>query len=171
MVTAEDIIRMLHLEPLDREGGMFLQTYKSAELIEGAALPERYTRLPRSFCTAIYYLLTDETDSFSAMHQLPTDEIYHFYLGDPVEMLLLLPEGQSRKVVLGHDILHGQRVQFVAPEGAWQGSHLLSGGKFALLGTTMAPGYEDSDFSIGKRNILTGMYPRETELIRSLTRE
>ena len=171
MVTAEEIIRMLHLEPLDREGGMFLQTYKSAELIEGAALPERYRRVPHSFCTAIYYLLTDEPDSFSALHQLPTDEIYHFYLGDPVEMLLLYPDGQTRKVLFGHDILHGQRVQFVAPEGAWQGSHLLSGGKFALLGTTMAPGYEDNDFSIGKRDDLIGMYPGETELIRSMTRE
>ena len=105
------------------------------------------------------------------MHKLPTDEIYHFYLGDPVEMLLLYPEGRGERVILGPDFLDGQHVQFVVPHDVWQGSHLVPGGRFALLGTTMAPGYDDTDYTGGRREELAAQYLEHTELIRQLTRE
>ena len=124
---------------------------------------------PRS--TAIIYLLSLEEDSFSALHALPTDEIYHFYLGDPVELLLLKQDGGSEVITLGHDILNGQYVQFAVPAGVWQGSHLIRGGEFALLGTTMAPGYVDEDYTPGDRELLIRQYPDRVELITSLTRE
>src|SRR3990172_3020643 len=119
MLTAKKLIEHLGLESLPVEGGRFRQTYCAAEKIPRSALPRRY-RSDKVFGTAIYYLLTSEADSFSALHQLPTDEVYHFYLGDPVEMLLLDPDGASRRVVLGQDILRGQQVQFVVPRGVWQ---------------------------------------------------
>jgi predicted cupin superfamily sugar epimerase len=90
------IIEKLGLQPLPIEGGLFCQTYKSSETIPQSALPERYVG-QRSYGTAIYYLLTDDPDSFSALHRLATDEVYHFYLGDPVEMLLLHPTGESER--------------------------------------------------------------------------
>ncbi len=164
------LIKRYQLEELPVEGGIFFRGYLSTESIPVEHLPERYKH-DHPFGTAIYYLLTDDPDSFSAMHVLPTDEVYHFYLGDPVEMLQLFPDGTSQVVVLGQDLLHGQEVQVVAPAGVWQGSHLKPGGAFALLGTTMAPGYIDEDFVLGQRAELSEAYPEKKELIRTLTRE
>jgi len=169
MLTAEQLIQHLGLEPLPVEGGWFRQTYLAEESIPADALPVRYDA-PKPFGTAIYFLLTDERDCFSALHKLPTDEIYHFYLGDPVEMLLLHPDAHSEHVVLGSDVMHGQHAQFVAPRGVWQGSRLIAGGKFALMGTTMAPGFTPADFTAGEREELVRAYPDEAEMIRALTR-
>ena len=144
------------------EGGYYRQTYRSAGLVPGSHKP---------YGGAIYYLLTDHPDSFSALHRLTTDEFYHFYLGDPVELLLLHPDGHSEHVTLGQDILSGQRVQFVAPAGAWQGSRVAPGGRFTLLGTTLAPAWTPEDYTGGVRAELVTTYPAEAELIRLLTRD
>ena len=155
--------------PLLEEGGLFRQTYRSADEIQAAALPPRYNA-SRSMATAIYYLLTDEPDSFSAMHRLPTDEVYHFYAGDPVDMLLLHPDGRGERVRLGAEFMNGQHVQFVVPRDVWQGSRLLPGGRWALMGTTMAPGYTDSDYVGGGRAELMARYPQFASDIGRLTR-
>ncbi len=168
-LTAAQLIGHLQLEPLTFEGGMFRQTYVAQESIAAQTLPARYGA-PRSFGTAIYYLLTNDSNSFSALHRLLTDEIYHFYLGDPVQMLLLHPDGRGERIVLGPDILHGQHVQFTVPRGVWQGSRLVPGGSFALLGTTMAPGFDLADWEEGKRDVLMREYAKHAEFIRSLTR-
>ena len=169
MLTPQQLIELLKLAPLPVEGGLFRQTYCAEENIPHSALPARYPA-DKPFATAIYYLLTSDPDSFSALHRLPTDEVYHFYLGDPVEMLLLFPDGGGRRVVLGQDIAGGQQVQFVAPRGAWQGSRLVPGGQFALLGTTMAPGFDPTDYEGGQRDDLLARYSGHAELIRALTR-
>ena len=168
-MTAKQLIEHLKLEPLPVEGGYFRQTYRSDETLARSALPARYPS-ERVFGTAIYYLLSDEPDCFSALHRLPTEEIYHFYLGDPVELLQLHPDGPSQRVVLGPEIFGGQQVQFVVPRGVWQGSRLIPGGRWALLGTTMAPGYDASDFEGGEREALIQRYRQEADLIRALTR-
>jgi predicted cupin superfamily sugar epimerase len=165
----EKLTQILHLEPLIPEGGLFSQTYRSSEIIEIEHLPGRYPSR-RRFGSAILFLLTDEEKSFSAMHRLVTDEIYHFYLGDAVEMLLLHLDGSSQHIILGQDILNGQHVQFTVPHGCWQGSHLFPGGRYALLGTTMAPGYEPDEFDLGERAELSCQYPGESGLIQQLTR-
>ena len=163
-LTAEDLIRLMKLQPLPVEGGYFRETYRSAELLETTGYPS-----PRSFGSAIYFLLTPQ--SFSSLHRLRTDEIYHFYLGDPAEMLLLHADGSSERVLLGHDIHAGQQLQLVVPRGTWQGSRVLPGGRFSLLGTTMAPGFDPRDFEPGSRSDLLAAYPSQRELIRGLTRE
>jgi len=168
-ITAEEIIKKLQLMPLIDEGGLYRQTYKSDILIPKKYLPPHYTG-DRSISTHIYYLLTDDVDSFSAMHRLPGDEVYHFYLGDPVEMLLLLPDGTSQIMVLGSDLLLGQRVQFVVPHSVWQGLRLLDGGKFALLSTSMSPGFEFVDFELGDRAVLIQEFPEQRQVIEGLTR-
>lgn len=168
-MTAGELIRLLGLQPLPVEGGYFRQTYVSEESIAAEALPARYGA-PKPFSTAIYFLLTDEPDSFSSLHALPTEEVYHFYLGDPVELLLLHPGGRSEIVVLGHDLRSGQRVQAVVPRGVWQGSRLMPGGRFALMGTTMAPGFTPPDFTGGDPAELLRSHPHEAERIRKLTR-
>ena len=166
----ENLRRFYHLEPLPVEGGLFRRTYLSAEHLEQEALPFRYPEA-HPFGSAILYMMNGDPDCFSALHVLPTDEVYHFYLGDPVEMLLLYPDGHSEHIILGQDIFSGQQVQFVAPRGVWQGSHLRPGGSYALIGTTMAPGFIDSDYVGGVRENLKQQYPKESSLIQQLTRD
>ncbi len=168
--TAEILIEELSLEILPVEGGHFRQTYKADETVP-VAVPGRENLVLKPRSTAIIYLLSADPDSFSALHALPTDEIYHFYLGDPVELLLLKQDGASEVITLGHDVLNGQHVQFAVPAGVWQGSRLVPGGEFALLGTTMAPGYIDGDYTPGERQPLIRQYPDRAELITLLTRE
>ena len=165
-MNAEEIIKLLRMEPHPEEGGYFVETYKSEEGIPRKALPERYhTR--RSFGTAIFYLLTPDT--LSELHRLESDEIFHFYLGDPVTMLQLHPDGDSEVVTLGQDIAAGQRLQVVVPRGTWQGALLNEGGEYALLGCTVAPGFEYADYETASRFDLLKEYPEHEELILRLT--
>lgn len=166
MPSASEIIHALGLTPLPVEGGYYRETYRSADMLDAEAIA-RFDR-SKSAATAIYYLLTPET--FSALHRLPTDEVFHWYLGSPVRQLHLTREGQGGEVVLGPDILAGQRPQVVVSRGVWQGSILEPGGDFALLGTTMAPGFDFDDYEAGDRVTLTAGYPRFTDLIQRLTR-
>lgn len=165
-MTVNDVKEILHLQP-HPEGGCYTQTYKSSIFIPSEALSTSYDGL-RSASTAIYYLL--EAGTFSEMHRLRSDEIFHFYLGDPVEMLQLCPDGSSRTVQLGNDLMSGQRPQVVVPKGVWQGSQLIQGGRFALLGCTVAPGFEFADYEAGKREQLIAQYSGRRELITALTR-
>lgn len=170
MLTVDEIIQMLGLVPLQGEGGYFTQTYRSAGLIPTSLLSKEYDGADRQFSSAIYYFLTDEVDSFSALHRLKGDEVYHFYLGDPVKMLLLQPDGTHHWVILGQDIGSGQKVQFVVPAGVWQGSDLLPGGRYALMGTTMAPAFDHRDFEAGQAEELSAAYPALGDAIKKLTR-
>ena len=165
MPTAEELIAQLGLQPHPKEGGYFRETYRAADVLPAAALPARYGG-DRRASTAIYYLLTPTT--YSALHRLQTDEVFHFYLGGPVRMLQLAPDGSGRTVVLGPDVLAGQQPQVVVPRGVWQGSY-LEAGDFALLGCTVAPSFEYVDYEDGARAELVQQYPTFADLIRRLT--
>jgi len=160
-MTAQEIREFLKLEPHPIEGGCFRQTYVSPGTVE---LPQGV----RSQGTAIYYLL--EAGTFSEMHVLSSDEIFHFYLGDPVEMLQLYPDGSSAVFTLGTDLAAGQHVQLVVPAGVWQGTRLLADGKMALLGCTVTPGFDYADYRGGSFAELAAKWPAEAERIRKLTR-
>jgi len=166
-ITPDEIIQILNLKPLPVEGGYYAETYRSFPMpsISGDAGLESTSR-PLS--TAIYYLLTPDT--FSALHRLPGDEIYHFYTGDPVELLILDQDGSTHTRILGTDFASGMRPQVIAPGGAWQGSALCPGGSVALLGTTMTPGYHHVDFELGFRADLIRQFPTAAGHIRRLTR-
>src|SRR4051794_16700081 len=153
MLTAEQLIAALDLRPLPVEGGYYRETYRSTLWLPGEALGPAFAG-ERSAGTAMFYLLTPDT--FSALHRLPADEVYHFYLGDPVELLLLgpAPPPSGQVVTLGPDVLAGEAPQAVVPAGAWQGSALRPGGRLALLGTTVAPGFEFADYEPGRRDDL-----------------
>lgn len=166
-MNAEELKKLLKLEPLPEEGGFYAETYRSEESVAAKCLPERYGG-ERRFGTAIYFLLTPE--NCSLMHRLASDEVYHFYLGDAVELLVLREDGSGETVVMGADLERGMRPQVAVPRGAWQGSRLRAGGEFALLGTTVAPGFEFADRELGSRAALAAKYPRFAELIRALTR-
>lgn len=160
-MTADQIRHMLQLEPHPVEGGWYRRTYTSA--VSVALL-----RGVRPYGTAIYYLL--EAGTFSEMHVLASDEIFHFYLGDPVEMLQLYPDGGSAVFTLGPDLAAGQLVQLVVPAGVWQGTRLMGDGQVALLGCTVTPGFDFADYRSARAEELVATWPLETERIRRLTR-
>ncbi len=159
LLTAEEVIAALGLEPHPLEGGFFRETYRTAQTLRGQERP---------LATAIFYLITP--DSFCALHRLPGDEIFHFYLGDPVQQLLLKPDGSGEEVTLGANVLAGQRPQVVVPGGVWQGASLAPGGRLALLGTTMTPGFAYPDYQKGDREVLSRQYPQFADRIEQLTR-
>jgi uncharacterized protein len=165
-VTEHEIRKTLGLEPLPNEGGFFVETYRATRRIPDEALPAHPG--DRSLATAIYYLITPR--SFSAMHRVRSDEIFHFYMGDAVEMLQLRPDGSGRVVVLGTNLAAGERPQVVVPAGVWQGARLRAHGAWALLGTTVSPGFEFEDYEHGARAALIARYPEFRARIETLTR-
>ena len=152
-MTAEDVKRILGLQPHPREGGWFVRTYEADEKVAASAFADGRYDGPRFTSTAIYYLL--EPDTFSEMHLLQSDEMFHHYMGGPVEMLQLFEDGRSEVVV---------------KRGVWQGSRLLKAEGFALLGCTVSPGFEFVDYAAGLREALVREWPGEAERIRLLTR-
>jgi predicted cupin superfamily sugar epimerase len=167
MDKIKELKKLLKLKPLFAEGGFFNETYRSDEKIGPMSLPKRY-KGARNYSTAIYYLLT--RDCVSVMHRITSDEIFHFYLGDPVELLQLYPDGKGKVTVLGPDVFKGMKPQLVVDKNIWQGARVAKGGKFALLGTTVAPGFDYADFESGKRGELIKDYPTFKELITILTK-
>jgi predicted cupin superfamily sugar epimerase len=161
-MTAEEIKSLLKLEPHPIEGGWYRRTYTSAGTVE-------LDRGVRAVGTAIYYLLEEGT--FSEMHKVAADEIFHFYLGDPVEMLLLYPSGNSVLLTLGPDFEAGQQPQILVPAGVWQGERLVEGEKLALFGCTVTPGFDFADYESGSYADLAANWPAESERIRKLTRK
>jgi len=161
-MTADEIKAFLNLKPHPVEGGFFRRT-NTCDVT--AILP----RGVRPLGTAIYYLL--EPGTFSEMHVLDSDEIFHFYLGDPVEMLQLHPYGRADTYTLGPDLAAGQHVQLVVPAGVWQGARLVGDGKVALLGCTVTPGFDFADYRSAGYEELAARWPQEAERIRALTKD
>lgn len=160
-MTANEIKALLNLEPHPVEGGFYRRTYTSPGSVD-------LQRGLRAQGTAIYYLL--DAGAFSEMHVLESDEIFHFYLGDPVEMLQLHPGGRSSVVILGPDLAAGQQVQVIVPAGVWQGTRLIGEGKVALLGCTVTPGFDFADYRNAQYAELSAKWPEQAERIRALTR-
>lgn len=165
MITAEEIRDALGMIPLDVEGGMWKKMYRSDEEIPAGLLKGREGR--HDLYGSILYLLSG--DSVSRLHRLATDEIWHFYMGSSCELTLLKPDGTGETHRLGHDILNGDSITFMVPRGCWQGVRIAEEGEglWALLGTTMSPGYEDSDYEDGTDELMDE-YPDFRERIRFL---
>jgi predicted cupin superfamily sugar epimerase len=166
VLTAEQIIERLQLVPLTIEGGYFRETYRAPVVIQAAGLPDQFTT-DRNTSTAIYYLLTPDT--FSAIHRVKSDELFHFYAGDPVEMLQLLSDGNGRIVTTSNNLAAGHEPQLVVPAGVWQGCRLEPGGAWALMGCTVSPGFDYADFELANREDLTRAYPEFSEFIAALS--
>jgi hypothetical protein len=167
-MTAEDVKKLLGLAPHPREGGWYVRTYEAKELVAAEAFEDARYAGARRTGTAIYYLL--EPGTFSEMHRLKSDEVFHFYAGDAVEMLQLAANGRGERVVIGNDLARGERPQVVVGRGVWQGSRLVAGGRWALLGCTVSPGFEFEDYEAGRRAELCEGWPEFAEEIAALTR-
>lgn len=152
MVMHSEVKRLIahyHLTPLPVEGTLFTSTYRSTgDAPDGAPLG-----------TAMIGLYSTEPYSASSFHRLPGDEIWHFYGGDPLRLVLLHPDGSSEDVILGADFAAGQRVQFVVPALTWQAGQVLAGGAYSLFGCTMAPGFTSAGFNGADTPALLAAYP------------
>ncbi len=162
--AAEEVISYLQLEP-HPEGGFFRQTYRSEEQIETAALPERYGG-PRPFSTSIYFLLPG--DQVSRLHRLRSDEVWHFYEGSGVRIHLFEDDGRYRELRLGADRSVGEEYQVVVPGECWFGATVTDSSNFALVGCTVAPGFEFADFTMEGAKQLRERFPAHRELIDRL---
>ncbi|MFJ3668081.1 cupin domain-containing protein [Streptomyces sp. NPDC090106] len=154
-MTPDELVAHYGLEPIPREGGLFARTW---------AGPERADGRPEG--TAIVALLT--AGDHSALHRLPSDEVWHFYLGDPLELLLLAPDGSSRTEVLGPRVGAGQHLQLTVPAGTWMGGRTR--GAWTFFGCTMAPGFTYEGYEHGDRADLVARYPGEADRITALCR-
>lgn len=162
--SSDDIIKALNLIPLPEEGGFYRETFRSKRLVHSSDLKK-----DMSECTAIYYLVTQ--DSFSALHLVDMDEIFHFYAGSPVEMLQITESGASQLVTLGSNVMAGEVPQLVVPHGVWQGTRLKGDNPaaWALMGCTVAPGFEYDHFHIKSRTELNKLFPHLIEEIQRFT--
>jgi len=158
-MTLEEIIRLFDLRP-HPEGGFYRESYRAP-----GEVPTAFG--PRAPSTCIYYLLVP--DAKSRFHRLKSDEIFHFYLGDPVTWVLIHPGGLLEEKILGPAIGQGQRPQLVIPAGTWFGGFLNPGGAYALMGTTVAPGFDFADFEMAEGDKLTADFPAARDWIARLT--
>lgn len=144
------------------EGGWYRETYRAAERVEAAALPPRFGGA-RAFSTAIYYLL--RAGERSALHRIKSDEVWHHYAGDAVTMWLLEASGHARSVRLGGD----GEPQVIVPARTWYGARVVDGGEYALMGGTVAPGFDFADFELADRATLLATWPTQRAVIEALT--
>jgi predicted cupin superfamily sugar epimerase len=163
MSSAEHWIRQLRLQK-HPEGGYYRETYRSAESIPTDGLPPRFPGA-RPFATAIYFLL--QAPEFSAFHRIKSDEIWHFYYGGALLLHILQPEGDLTTTKLGGP--EGV-FQAIAPAGCWFAAELAAPDPHALVGCTVAPGFDFADFELAKRDELSRLFPPHAPLIARLTR-
>jgi len=168
MSGAEDIARLLGLEP-HPEGGFFRETYRSHELVVTAAGP-------RPTATGILFLVT--AASPSRFHRLRSDELWLYHAGASLELVALLPDGSSERVLLsGADCLAASddaAPQAIVPRGAWQAARVVSDERGAeeawtLVSCVVTPGFDYADFELGDREELVAAYPSCADLVRELT--
>jgi uncharacterized protein len=157
-LTAQDVVELLGMTRLPVEGTYIVSTYRSAADTEAGG----------PVGTAMLGLYSDDPPSRSLLHRLAFDEVWHFYLGDPIRLVMLHPDGSSSEVVMGPDLLAGQVVQHVIPAGAWQAGELVAGGTWALFGCTMSPGFTGTCFEGGTISHLLSTYPDRGDDIHRL---
>ncbi len=159
-------IDKLELEP-HPEGGYYRQTYRADLVLSHESLPPEFTG-PRAASTAIYFLL--DGDNVSAFHRLRSDELWHFYVGAQLEVHVIDERGEYSEILLGGDPEGGGVLQAVVKAGCWFASKVKDAKSFALVGCTVAPGFDFEDFELAKREELSRLYPQHRKLIEMLTR-
>lgn len=149
------------------EGGYFSEVYQSSLLLEPGALPPAFPST-RHCCTHIYFLL--EKDQFSALHRIQSDELWHFYAGNPLIIYEINSDGSITEHLLGQNPVAGEKLFIYVKAGSWFGARLQTNEGYALVGCTVSPGFDYTDFELAKREALINQFPMHKELIVSLTR-
>ena len=164
--TAKDIIDYLGLSQ-HPEGGYYKETYRSSQILKGSSMLSNLEG-DRNCSTAIYYMLT--SDSFSAFHRIKQDEIWHFYMGSPIEIHMIKSDGEYEKICLGLDLADGVFPQFTVEANTWFSANTKDSDGYSLVGCTVSPGFDFRDFEMGLREELLREFPQHRELIEQFTR-
>ena len=146
MTEIERLIARFSLKP-HPEGGFFAESYRAKESIPRSALPSRF-KGDRAFSTAIYFLLPKGTRS--KLHRIQADELWHFYAGGPLIVTEKSPDGAVKRTTLGPRVEEGHVFQHAVPAGTWFGAEPAPGTEYALVGCTVAPGFDFADFELGE---------------------
>jgi len=160
------IIDQYRLRP-HPEGGFFAETYRSAGRIPEAALPARFSG-ERNFSTAIVFLLRE--NDFSALHRLKQDEVWHFYSGGALRLVMISPEGKCSEIILGPNAAAGDVAQAVVPADCWFAAAPTEKAGFSFVGCTVAPGFDFADFELAKRADMLTQFPDLETIILEFTR-
>jgi len=148
------------------EGGYYREVYRSGELIFTEGLPRRYSS-KRVFSTSIYYLL--EGKQHSSFHKLKSDELWHFYDGASILIYILSGKGELKIVRLGNNIADNDHYQVTVEKNNWFAAELADKKSFALIGCTVAPGFEFDDFIPAGKEELSKKFPKYSRLISRLS--
>lgn len=165
-MTAADFVKKLNLLP-HPEGGFYKEVYRSTDTVSRAALPTGFSG-DRVLATSIYFLI--EKDNFSALHKIKSDEIWHFYAGDALEVIEINESGDLKKTSVGNNLETGELFQYTVKANTWFGSRVKAGGNFSLVGCTVAPGFDFEDFELADRKQLLKLFPEQKVVIEEMTR-
>lgn len=150
------------------EGGFYKETYRSLMTIDDANAKNLGFLTAKSSSTAIYFLLT--ATNFSAFHKIKSDELWHFYKGDVLHIHVISPNGEYSIIKLGNNIENGEQFQAVVPANYWFASEVATGGNFAFVGCTVAPGFDFEDFEMAAKDSFLQAFPQHKEIINKLCR-
>lgn len=164
--TAQTYIKTLKLQA-HPEGGFFKETYRSDHLFD-VTQADTGTVVQRNLSTGIYFLL--EKGNFSAFHRIKSDEMWHFYAGQALEVLELRATGELACTRLGPDIVGGDLLQYVVSANTWFASRVAVSGAYSLVGCSVAPGFDFADFCLADRTSLLASFPQHSQIITELTR-
>jgi predicted cupin superfamily sugar epimerase len=163
-VTAAQIREALKLEP-NQTCGFVRNTYRSALDIAPGGLPAPF-EAGRPLGTALFFMVTP--DAPVKLHRILNDQLYNYYLGDPIELRLLYESGATERAVVGPDVLGGQRVQFFIPGGTFHTARIAGARRWFLGGSTEWPGVDPArDVELGDATELAARYPEAAADIRA----
>lgn len=165
-MTVDTLVKELDLLP-HPEGGFYKETYRSPLKLSPSCLSSNFTG-ERNIATGIYFLI--EKGNFSALHKIKSDETWHFYFGDALEVIEIDGAGNLKNTVIGPDILKGESFQYTVKANTWFGSRVARQGQFSLVGCTVYPGFDFADFEMANRHELIRQYPQHQAVINELTR-
>jgi predicted cupin superfamily sugar epimerase len=161
--TVAELVKSFGLEP-HPEGGFYKETYRSRSFFK--SLPAPFNG-DRNYSTAIYFLLPKGTRS--GLHRIRSDEIWHFYLGGSLSLVQIFPDGKCETVVLGSNVVKGEKLQHVVPAGCWFGAFPNENVEYSFVGCTVSPGFDFADFEMATRLELIKQFPEHKALIAGLT--
>ncbi|MEI8136080.1 MAG: cupin domain-containing protein [Bacteroidota bacterium] len=165
-MTIEYLVNKLKLLP-HPEGGYYKETYRSEQLVAQNSLPGSFGG-ERNIATAIYFLI--ENNNFSALHKIKSDETWHFYYGDALEVIEIDNNGKLTSTLVGNNLLDGESFQYTVKANTWFGSRVRSGGNFSLVGCSVSPGFDFKDFELAKKDELLLLFPEHKSIINEMTR-
>lgn len=148
------------------EGGYFVRTYRSPNLISHQSLPERYSGA-RVCAGAIYFLVPG--DQASKLHRLKCEEIWCYHVGAPLTLFIIEKDGTVQHIILGPDCEKGEQFQATIPHGVWFGAKVNKKDAYTLVSCITAPGFDFEDFELAERQSLIQKYPQHKDMIEMLT--